>query len=73
MGTRTIKPWDQRLDETAFLETDADDQTINRVPFTGVVKLRSLFVKAGPQDHTPDAIYLFPNVENLDFADAEAA
>ncbi|KAK0544141.1 hypothetical protein OC846_005619, partial [Tilletia horrida] len=73
MGARTIKPWDQRLDETAFLETDADDQTIIRVPFTGVVKLRSLFVKAGPQDHTPDAIYLFPNVENLDFADAEAA
>jgi len=73
MGARIIKPWDQRLDESAYLETDADDQTIIRIPFSGVVKLRSLFLKAGPQGHTPDALYLFPNVENLDFADAEAA
>ncbi|CAD6893125.1 unnamed protein product [Tilletia controversa] len=73
MGAKTIKPWDRRQDETAYLETDADDQTIIRIPFTGVVKLRSLFLKAGPATHTPDAIYLFPNVETMDFADAEAA
>ncbi|KAE8215153.1 hypothetical protein CF327_g1542 [Tilletia walkeri] len=73
MGARTIKPWDQRKDESLYLETDTDDQTLIQIPFTGLVKLRSLFLKAGPNNYTPDAIYLFPNVDTMDFADAEAA
>ncbi|OSC98511.1 DUF1000-domain-containing protein [Trametes coccinea BRFM310] len=68
-GPGIIKPWDQRLDEETYVESDADDQLIIRVPFTGAVKLRALLLKAGPGDQTPAKVALFPNVENLDFSD----
>ncbi|KAI0750030.1 galactose-binding domain-like protein [Daedaleopsis nitida] len=68
-GPEVIKPWDQRLDEEQFLESDADDQMIIRVPFTGAVKLRALLLKAGPADQTPAKVALFPNAPNMDFSD----
>ncbi|CDO77919.1 hypothetical protein BN946_scf184727.g8 [Trametes cinnabarina] len=68
-GPAIIKPWDQRLDEETYVESDADDQLIVRVPFTGAVKLRALLLKAGPGNQTPAKVALFPNVENLDFSD----
>jgi len=52
------------------LESDADDQLILRVPFTGSVKLRALLLKTGPTDQTPTKVVLFANEESLDFEDA---
>ncbi|KAI0259876.1 galactose-binding domain-like protein [Gloeopeniophorella convolvens] len=69
-GKEVIKPWNERLDERAYLESDADDQLILRVPFTGSVKLRALLLKTGPGDQTPAKVALFANVDNLDFNDA---
>ncbi|KAF8581067.1 DUF1000-domain-containing protein [Ramaria rubella] len=66
---KVLKPWNQRLDETIYLESDADDQVIIRVPFTGSVKLRSVLLKAGPGDHTPSKVALFANEDALDFSD----
>ena len=40
------------------IESDADDQLILRVPFTGSVKLRSLLLRAGPLSQTPTKIRL---------------
>jgi len=68
-GPEVIKPWNERLDEDAFLESDADDQMIIRVPFTGSVKLRAVLIKAGPSDHTPAKVALFSNIEHMDFSD----
>ncbi|KAI0049010.1 DUF1000-domain-containing protein [Auriscalpium vulgare] len=68
-GHEVIKPWHQRLDEQVYLESDADDQLILRIPFTGSVKLRSLLLKAGPGDQTPAKVTLFANADNLDFSD----
>lgn len=45
-GKQVIKPWDLRLDETAFVGSDADEQLIIRIQFTGLMKctwLLSLF------------------------------
>ncbi|PPQ96258.1 hypothetical protein CVT26_005585 [Gymnopilus dilepis] len=64
-----IKPWHARLNEDNFLESDADDQLIIRVPFTGTVRLKAVLLKAGPAGHTPQKIALFPNEPNLDFDD----
>ncbi|KAH8994820.1 DUF1000-domain-containing protein [Lactarius akahatsu] len=69
-GERVIKPWDERMDEQVYIESDADDQLIIRVPFTGSVKLRSLLLKSGPGDQTPAKVALFANVDNFDFEDA---
>jgi len=69
-GLRVIKPWHERLDEAVSLQSDADDQLIIRIPFTGSVKLRSLLLKTGPADQTPAKVALFANADNLDFDDA---
>ncbi|KAG8731742.1 hypothetical protein FRC11_002577, partial [Ceratobasidium sp. 423] len=65
-----LKPWHERLDETKWLESDADDQLIIRIPFTGSVKLRGLLLKTGPADQTAEKVSLFPNADELDFNDA---
>ncbi|KAI0322145.1 galactose-binding domain-like protein [Amylostereum chailletii] len=69
-GRAVIKPWHERTDETIYVESDADDQLIIRIPFTGAVKLRSLLLKTGPGDQTPEKVALFSNADNLDFSDA---
>ncbi|KAG8900305.1 hypothetical protein FRB99_006125 [Tulasnella sp. 403] len=66
---KIIKPWHQRLDEAVSIESDADDQLIIRIPFTGSVKLRSILLKAGPGDETPTKLCIYPNEDNLDFND----
>ncbi|KAG1726264.1 galactose-binding domain-like protein [Suillus paluster] len=68
-GSVVIKPWDQRNNEEVFLESDADDQLILRIPFTGSVRLRSLLLKTGPGDQTPTKVSLFSNQPSMDFND----
>ncbi|TBU46920.1 PITH domain-containing protein [Dichomitus squalens] len=70
-GPEIIKPWDQRIDEETYIESDADDQLIIRVPFTGAVKLRALLLKTGPGEKTAAKVALFPNAEHVDFSDLE--
>lgn len=67
MSIKTIKPYDKRNDESDYLESDADDQLIIRIPFIGGVKLRSLMIKSSPADQTPSEIHVFSNWETLDF------
>lgn len=70
MSIKTIKPYDKRNDESDYLESDADDQLIIRIPFIGGVKLRSLVIKASPEDQTPSEIHVYSNLETLDFEEA---
>ncbi|KAI0926421.1 hypothetical protein AcW1_008601 [Taiwanofungus camphoratus] len=67
-GPEVIKPWHERQDETAYLESDADDQIIVRVPFVGSIKLRAVLLKSGPGDQTPSKVAVYNNMENLDFS-----
>jgi hypothetical protein len=41
-GKVVIKPWDARLDETVFVESDADEQLIIQIQFTGLMKCRQM-------------------------------
>ncbi|GAA5958206.1 hypothetical protein JCM21900_000142, partial [Sporobolomyces salmonicolor] len=52
-----------------WLESDADEQLILQIPFTGSVKLRTILVKAGPAGFTPDKMQVFAN-QQLDFDEA---
>lgn len=69
-GSRIVKPYDVRLDETHVLESDVDDELLITVPFTGSVRLRALLLRTGPGGATPRAVHLFKNVEALDFENA---
>ncbi|KAG9047950.1 hypothetical protein FS837_001134 [Tulasnella sp. UAMH 9824] len=66
---KVIKPWHERMDETVSVESDADDQLIIRIPFTGSVKLRSVLLKAGPGEETPTKMDIYVNEDGLDFDD----
>ncbi|KAK0204590.1 PITH domain-containing protein [Desarmillaria ectypa] len=68
-GSEVIKPWHERTSEEKSLESDADDQLILRIPFTGSVKLRSLLLKTGPADQTPTKVAVFANEDAMDFED----
>ncbi|KAF9565426.1 DUF1000-domain-containing protein [Agrocybe pediades] len=68
-ASNVIKPWHSRLDESQYIESDADDQLIIRVPFTGAVRLKAVLLKAGPAGQTPLKFALFANEANLDFDD----
>ncbi|EPS96722.1 hypothetical protein FOMPIDRAFT_1062149 [Fomitopsis schrenkii] len=67
-GPEVIKPWDQRSDEDKYIESDADDQLIIRIPFTGAVKLRALLLKTGPGDQTPAKVSIYSNQAHVDFS-----
>ncbi|BGP31821.1 hypothetical protein JCM10296v2_003596 [Rhodotorula toruloides] len=70
-GKMVIRPWDQRTQEEEWLESDADEQLIVRIPFTGNIKLRSILIKAGPAGYTPDKMQVFAN-QLLDFDEASS-
>ncbi|KAI6042457.1 galactose-binding domain-like protein [Pisolithus marmoratus] len=70
-GSDVIKPWHERRNEDVFLESDADEQLIIRVPFNGSVKLRTLLLKTGPGDQTAEKVFLYANAPSLDFSDVQ--
>jgi len=72
-GRLVFKPWERRLDKTEFVESDADEELLINIPFTGDVKLKGLIVIGGEDDTHPDKVRLFKNRENMSFDDAGAA
>ncbi|KAI9019763.1 galactose-binding domain-like protein [Hyaloraphidium curvatum] len=70
-GRTVFKPWDERFDRTRFVESDADSQLLFHVPFTGLVKLKSICILGGPGESTPSRVSLFINNESLDFTSVE--
>jgi hypothetical protein len=60
-----LKPWDLRFDPE-YIESDADEQLIIFVPFTGSVKLTSIAVLGPPDAHAPSHFKVFIN-RDIDF------
>ena len=65
-----IKEWVNKDDEEIYVESDADEQMIIRIPFTSTVKLKSILVKTLNDDSAPSNLKIFAN-EYLDFNDIE--
>lgn len=40
VGKSIFLPWDERNQETVYLESDSDEQLIIQVPFTGAIKCK---------------------------------
>ncbi|KAI9597724.1 galactose-binding domain-like protein [Syncephalis fuscata] len=62
-----IKPWHERNSTTPLLESDSDEQLIVIVPFTGMVKLKSILIKTGRGDVAPSRLSVFVNRDDVDF------
>ncbi|RPA87765.1 DUF1000-domain-containing protein [Ascobolus immersus RN42] len=62
------KGWDQRLTETPVLESDADEQLLLTIPFTGQIKLHSILIHPTSLQTSARTIKLYVNREDLDFS-----
>ncbi|KAF9414476.1 PITH domain-containing protein 1 [Podila epigama] len=71
-GKSVLKPWHEKMDDTKFVESDADEQLILRIPFTGMVKLKSITLRSDPGETAPRKLKAFVNVDDLDFDNAES-
>ncbi|KAI9259485.1 galactose-binding domain-like protein [Phascolomyces articulosus] len=71
-GKSVIKPWNERLDNEKFVESDADEQLILFVPFTGSVKLRSICLRTDRGDQAPSTMKVFINRDDVDFDVADS-
>ncbi|KAK9460153.1 galactose-binding domain-like protein [Lipomyces oligophaga] len=69
-GRQVLKPWNERYDTEKILESDADEQLLMYIPFTGLVKLYSIFIRSIPDDTAPQTIKIFKNRDDLDFSTA---
>ncbi|CAJ2511800.1 Uu.00g074250.m01.CDS01 [Anthostomella pinea] len=65
------KTWTERLQEEPELASDADEQILMTVPFTGQVKLHSILLRTSPAASAPRTLRVFINREDLDFDAAE--
>jgi len=64
------KTWAERLQEQPELESDADEQLLMHIPFTGQVKLHSILIRTSNSDSAPQTLKVFINRDDLDFSAA---
>jgi len=64
------KTWAERLQEEPELKSDADEQLLMYIPFTGQVKLHSILIRGSNSDSAPQTLKVFINRNDLDFSTA---
>lgn len=72
-GRLVFKSWEDKLDTTKCVESDADEELLINIPFTGDVKLKGIIVIGGEEGSHPDKVRLFKNRENMSFDDTGSA
>lgn len=68
-----IRPNDKRFEETPVLKSDADEELLLTVRFTGLVRLNSIFFRTLGDDTSPRVIKLYKNNTRLDFGNVGSA
>ncbi|KAL3435284.1 PITH domain-containing protein [Aspergillus tetrazonus] len=64
------KTWAERRNDTPELESDADEQLLMYIPFTGQVNVHSILIYTAPTPSAPRTLKLFKNRDDLDFSTA---
>ncbi|TGO33501.1 hypothetical protein BHYA_0243g00170 [Botrytis hyacinthi] len=64
------KTWDERMNEQPELESDADEQLLIHIPFTGQVKLHSILIRTSNSESAPKTLKVFINRDDIDFGTA---
>lgn len=68
-GVKVFKPWEERLCHEKYVESDADDELLFNIPFTGNVKLKGLIITGNPDASYPSKVKLYKNRPNMTFDD----
>lgn len=62
-----FKPWEDRLNMEKYVESDADEELLFNIPFTGNIKLKGIIVIGGENGMHPNKMRLFKNRPHLIF------
>eukprot|EP01134_Creolimax_fragrantissima_P002131 CFRG2131T1 len=66
-----FRPWDERMSKESNVESDADEQLIINIPFTGHVSIKSIKVVAEGGEQHPQLLKVFGNRDDIDFDNVE--
>lgn len=66
-GAEIIKPWSERFSTVPVLKSDSDEQLIIHIPFDGMVKLKSIFVRCPNTTSAIKEMKVYVNKDELDF------
>ncbi|KAK9687249.1 PITH domain [Popillia japonica] len=72
-GKTIFKPWEERLNFNVHVESDADEELLFNIPFTGNVKLKGIIVIGDDSDSHPSKMRLFKNRPHMTFDDVASA
>ncbi|OIW27528.1 DUF1000-domain-containing protein [Coniochaeta ligniaria NRRL 30616] len=65
------KTWAERLSDEPELASDADEQLLINIPFTGQVKLHAILLRTSNSDSAPKTLKVVINRDDVDFGVAE--
>ncbi|XP_060801121.1 PITH domain-containing protein GA19395 [Amyelois transitella] len=68
-GKTVFKSWEKRFDKTEFVQSDADEELLFNIPFTGNVKLKGIRIISEETDSHPKKLRLYKNKPNMTFDD----
>lgn len=57
-GKTVFKPWEDRLNRETFVQSDADEELLFNIPFTGNIKLKGIIVIGDSSDSHPSKMRL---------------
>ncbi|KAK4216152.1 PITH domain-containing protein [Rhypophila decipiens] len=65
------KTWAERMAPEPEVASDADEQLLINIPFTGQIKLHSILLRTSPSESAPQTLKVIINREDIDFSAAE--
>ncbi|KAK4111202.1 DUF1000-domain-containing protein [Canariomyces notabilis] len=65
------KTWADRMAPEPEVESDADEQLLMNVPFTGQIRLHSILLRTSDSDSAPKTLKVIINRDDVDFGVAE--
>ncbi|KAJ3654058.1 hypothetical protein Zmor_013272 [Zophobas morio] len=71
-GKTVFKPWEERMNFDLFVDSDADEELLFNIPFTGNVKLKGIIIIGEDSDTHPSKIRMFKNRPSMTFDDVGA-
>ncbi|XP_026477915.1 PITH domain-containing protein GA19395-like [Ctenocephalides felis] len=72
-GKTIFKPWEERLNFENYVESDADEELLFNIPFTGNIKLKGLIIIGGAEESHPAKLRLYKNRPHMTFDDTAVA
>ncbi|XP_036340007.1 PITH domain-containing protein GA19395 [Rhagoletis pomonella] len=69
-GKKVFKAYENRQNHTEFVTSDADEEMLFNIPFTGNIKLKGIIIVGADDNTHPSKVRLFKNRQKMTFDDA---